>query len=299
LIDICEIVNEVADQTFPLFKRRSQKLSKNLSNEPIFVNGDAIRLRQVFTTLLTNASKYTDEKGSIWLTIRRSGHHVEIVVCDNGMGIDTKYLSKVFEPFAQAEQALTRSQGGLGLGLPLVKGLIENHGGTVFVTSEGTGTGSCFTVRLPTTECVPTEQRVAPIKDSDLTGKRVLVVDDNADAAISMQMMLAMDGCEVMVATDGEEALSLFDTLQPDAVLLDIGLPKLNGREVARRIREKNKHVVLIAVSGYGTPADLVLSKEAGINHHVVKPVEPNGFKQLLSAALDNYEQDLHVGIHN
>lgn len=299
--DLREILSQTANQVYPLLKQRGQKFYNSLPTDSIYVNGDGARLSQIFTNLLNNASKYTDFGGTIWLTAERQGQYVEVKIRDNGIGIETKMLPRIFELFAQAEHAVQRAQGGLGLGLTLVKKLVELHGGTVVASSDGIGKGSCFTVRLPVSEATVPEAEPQPSKDfNSLSDRKVLVVDDNVDAAVSMQMMLAMDGCEVVIANDGVEALEAFDAFHPDLVLLDIGLPKLDGREVARRIRAKNKDVVLIAVSGYGTPGDIAASKEAGFDHHVVKPVEPNGFKRLISAALDKHGRGTsHVGIHN
>lgn len=299
-VDICEIIVQMIEQNRSVIREKNHRLYKTLPDNPIYVHGDPARLYQIFNNLLTNAAKYTDAGGEIWISAIKIDGEVEIRVKDTGIGIEADMLPRVFDLFTQSEHALTRARGGLGLGLTLVKKLVELHSGTITATSEGLGKGSCFTVKFPVSAVTAPTPKPVPVKDFDaLADRKVLVVDDNVDAAVSLQMMLAMDGCEAVVAHDGVEALELFDSFNPDLVLLDIGLPKLDGREVARRIRLKNRSVVLIAVSGYGTPGDLIASKEAGIDHHVVKPVEPNGFKQLISNALDKRGRNIHVGLHD
>jgi CheY-like chemotaxis protein len=252
----------------------------------VWVKGDATRLEQVVVNLLNNAAKYTDEGGHIWLTVKQEEDEVEVVlrVRDTGVGIAPELLPSIFDLFTQASRTLDRSEGGLGIGLSLVQKLVELHGGKVAAQSGGLGQGSEFVVRLPALSSAgePTLPS-RPVQRSGQTS-RVLVVDDNVDAADMLVMMLQMFGHEVKAAYSGQAALETALQYQPDFVLLDIGLPDMNGYQVAQQLRQQQqtKDVRLIALTGYGQDSDRQRSKEAGIDVHLVKPVDPKKLQDLL-----------------
>ncbi len=247
-----------------------------LPPQPVFLNADLTRLAQVFWNLLNNAAKYTDPGGRIVLSARLDGSEVVVTVRDSGIGIPVAALPSLFALFSQVETNLERAQGGLGIGLALVKGLVEMHGGTVAAHSDGPGQGSEFTVRLPMT----TEPSWSPDPAREVRPqgprRRVLVVDDNRDAATSLSMMLSLLGNDTRIAHDGLEALELAEAFRPDVILLDIGLPRLNGYDTCRRLREQpwGKDVVIIAVTGWGQEEDHRRSQEAGFDQHLVKPID-------------------------
>jgi CheY-like chemotaxis protein len=246
------------------------------------VNGDPARLVQCVTNLLTNAIKYTDPQGQIRVESRAEGDQALIEVSDNGTGIAAELLPHVFDLFVQSERTLDRSQGGLGIGLSVVRRLIEMHGGSVAARSEGPGRGSSFSIRLPRV------QRRASTEDEHenpvVPGCRVLVVDDNQDAAESLAMLMSLDGHQVEAVFTPERALQFVAEAPPEVMLLDIGLPGMNGYEVARRVREMpgGKAIRLIALTGYGQAEDRRRSLDAGFDDHLVKPVEPERLQQAL-----------------
>jgi CheY-like chemotaxis protein/anti-sigma regulatory factor (Ser/Thr protein kinase) len=249
------------------------QLNVSLPSEPVILDADPVRLAQVLGNLLHNACKYTEPGGRIELSAERQGSDVAISVTDTGIGIPAEALPKVFEMFAQVDGALERSQGGLGIGLTLVRRLVEMHGGTVEVQSEGRNRGSQFTVRLPMLIEEPRPPRPARSdgQEQRLTGRRILIVDDNVDSAASLAMLLRITGASAQ-------------RLRPDAVLLDIGLPKLNGYEACRRIREQpwSAGMVLVALTGWGQDEDRRKSLDAGFDHHLVKPVDYAALSRLL-----------------
>ena len=255
----------------------------------IVVDGDMTRLTQVVANLLNNAAKYTPAGGRITLTTRRDGEQAVIAVADTGIGIPVDRLPDVFEMFAQVDRASSRSQGGLGIGLALVKRLVEMHGGTVGVASEGPGRGSRFEVRLPAeVEAAPprADAGAGPRRAAAGHGARILVADDNRDSADSMAAMLRLMGFETAVAYDGEEALRVASTLRPHAAILDIGMPRLSGDEVARRLRasDGSRDMFLIALSGWGRDDDRRRTRAAGFDHHLVKPLDIDALVELLAA---------------
>jgi len=263
------------------------ELDVQLPTNAIRLLGDKARLTQVLTNLLNNAAKYTDPGGRIWLTVGMEDRAAVLRVRDSGIGIAADLLPFVFDLFTQANRSLDRSQGGLGVGLTLVRRLIELHNGTVEAHSAGLGKGSEFIIRLPTLVGVLDEcmNGSCPRPDAGPAGRsqrlRAVVVDDNVDAAESLADLLRMLGHEVQVAHDGPEGLATARAVRPDVVLLDIGLPGMNGYEVARRLRSDPEFsALLVAVSGYGRDEDRRLSREAGIEHHFVKPID---FRSLLS----------------
>jgi len=257
----------------------------SLPAEPIWLHADPARLEQVVVNLLNNAAKYTDDGGQIWLSTQQEGGEVLLLVRDNGAGITPELLPHIFDLFTQANRTLDRSQGGLGIGLSLVQKLVELHGGTVEAHSVGLGQGSEFIVRLPALspagEPIP---RVETAKQPAQTS-RVLVVDDNMDSADMLVMLLQMFGHEAKAAYSGQSALETAVEYQPDVVLLDIGLPDMNGYEVARHLRQQpqTKDVRLIAMTGYGQDSDRQRSQAAGCEHHLVKPVDPQKLEDLLA----------------
>jgi CheY-like chemotaxis protein len=240
--------------------------------------------------LLTNAAKYSPRGSRIELHVQRQGSDVTVTVKDSGIGIPASKLETIFEMFSQVEAALSRSQGGLGIGLCLAKQLVEMHGGRIEAKSEGLGKGSEFVVRLPiVVERTYARKSSGDVEEAAPTSKfRVLVVDDNRDTASSLAMLLKMMGNEIRTAYDGEEAVAAADEFRPHVVLCDIGMPKLNGYEACRQMRERawDKNMILIAITGWGQEEDRRKTKEAGFDHHLVKPVDPHTLMKLL-AALD------------
>jgi CheY-like chemotaxis protein len=287
---ICElrsIIEQAVQTVQPLADSRGHRLSAQLPDTPIQLNADPVRLTQVFINLLENACKYTEPGGLVQLTVESSGNQVVVSVEDSGMGIEADVLPTIFDMFTRADQSLERQQGGLGLGLTLVRRLVELHGGTVDATSDGRGRGSRFTVRLPRTEDVARLQVVPTTGRAAAEGAtyRILVVDDNRDATESLTMLLQITGHETRSAFDGADALELASRFRPDVVLLDIGLPGLNGYDVARRIREQpwGRNAVLVALTGWGQEEDRRKSSEAGFDAHLVKPVDHGQLMAMLA----------------
>jgi CheY-like chemotaxis protein/anti-sigma regulatory factor (Ser/Thr protein kinase) len=285
-IEVAAIVRSAVETSRPLIEAARHQLALSIPPEPLTLEGDHVRLAQVFANLLNNAAKYTEPGGQIWLSVRRAGDQVVISVRDTGVGIAPHMLSHVFEMFTQIDRDAGRAQGGLGIGLTLVKNLVELHGGTVQAFSDGAGCGSEFVVRLPllVRRVQPNlrgpERRPAGV----LPPRRVLVVDDNRDAAQSLAMLLSLLGAEVHVAFNGPEALDALAGYKPDVVLLDIGMPGMDGHEVARRIRQHPEYrdVTLIALTGWGQEEDRRRSRSAGFDHHLIKPADINALQTLL-----------------
>jgi PAS domain S-box-containing protein len=300
-IDLGDVVRDAAHIARRRIEEEGHLLVPSLPDEPAWVEGDATRLAQVIANLLDNAAKYTRPPGRIDLTLARVEGEALISVADTGIGIAREMLSKVFDMFTQADRPLERSQGGLGIGLTLVKRLVELHGGTVSAESEGPGRGSRFTVRVPLAAPAPAADQ-ATTRFSAAAGaprqgesaphpapgpRRVLVVDDNHDAASSLAAMLEILGHEARTASDGIEALEVMERFRPDLVLLDIGMPRMNGYEVCRRIRAKpwGADVVVAAVTGWGQDADKQRAREAGFDQHLTKPMDPAALGMLLAAS--------------
>jgi CheY-like chemotaxis protein len=269
----------------PTVQASAHHLSVTLPREPLYLDADPTRLSQMILNLLNNAAKYTPPGGSISLAAEREGDEAVIVVRDSGIGIPSEHLDSVFEMFSQLAPALERSQGGLGIGLALVRGLAELHGGTVAAFSNGPGSGSEFVIRLPLSKATPEPSHSAPSEVPHTAGLRVVIVDDNTDAADSLAMVLELEGHEVRTAGDGIAGLQLIGEFAPRAVILDIGLPRLNGYEVARRIRQDHRDagILLIAVTGWGQQQDKQTAEEAGFDHHFTKPVDPRELQRVLS----------------
>jgi PAS domain S-box-containing protein len=285
-VALATIVHAAVESGRSLIERMGHKLVLEMPPETIWLNADSIRLAQVVGNLLNNASQFTTNGGCISLTVALRGEEAEIRVRDTGVGIGADQLPFVFDMFMQAEAALERSGTGLGIGLALVKNLVEMHGGTVEAHSAGLGHGSEFVVRLPITHEAPQPQPRTPADETCATrmARRVLVVDDNRDAAESLALLLKLSGHDAYIAHDGLEAVAKAIQLSPDLILLDIGLPKINGYEAARRIREqaRGKSPVLVALTGWGQDADRQRSRDAGFDAHIVKPIDAQVLANLL-----------------
>lgn len=288
-IELAAVVESAVESSRPFIQQCGHELTVSLPPQPVHLDADPVRLAQVFSNLLNNAAKYTKRGGHIWLTAERQGSDAIVSVRDNGIGIPADMLARIFDMFTQVDRSLERSQGGLGIGLTLVRRLVEMHDGSIEARSSGPDEGSEFVVRLP----VFIKQSNEPPPRSDgpkaaaLSGCRILVVDDNKDSADSMGMLLRIKGNDIRTAHDGLEAVDVAGTFRPDLVLLDIGLPKLNGYEVARRIRQQpwGRDVILVALTGWGQDEDIRRSQEAGFNFHAVKPVELAALEKLLAAS--------------
>ena len=286
-VDLADVVQRAVEAARPLHDQRRQTLEVDLGTEPQAVEGDATRLVQVVLNLLGNAAKYTPEGGHVWVRLRRQGNQAVLSVRDDGMGMTADLVPKVFDIFVQGGRSLDRSEGGLGIGLTLVRRLLDLHGGTITAVSSGPGHGSEFVVRLPLAKGPVAEASgPSPAKAEKVRARRlrVLVVDDNADATESMALLLGLWGHDVTTAKDGAAAVAAARREHPQVVLLDIGLPGMDGYEVARRIRAdaETKRAVLIAMTGYGQAEDRQRAHAAGFALHLVKPVEPDALRRAL-----------------
>ncbi|HEY3968173.1 MAG TPA: response regulator [Planctomycetaceae bacterium] len=287
-VPLRSVVESAIEASRPLIDSRRHELIVDIPAEQVLLHADPTRLSQILMNLLNNAAKYMDGGGRIWLIAEQQAENVTIRVKDAGVGISAAMLPRIFEIFTQVDSTLERSEGGLGIGLTLVKRLVELHGGTVHAHSEGPGQGSEFIVRLP----IAPQQDVASQAASAETQKivplarhRILVVDDNRDSANSLAMLLRVMGHEVRTAFDGLEALEVIGHFRPETVLMDIGLPKLNGYDAARRVRtDFGSEIVLIALTGWGQEDDRRRSKEAGFDFHLTKPVELGALQEMLAS---------------
>jgi signal transduction histidine kinase/ActR/RegA family two-component response regulator len=284
---LSEVVSQAVETVRPLIAEWRHELSIDLPTEPLQLNADTVRLSQAFSNLLNNACKYTDPGGNISLTAAHENGHVVVSIRDNGMGIPTDLSPRIFEMFTQADHALERQHGGLGIGLALVKRLVEMHEGEVSAGANPAGHGSEFLVKLPLMTIPKSNESSTPYSTSTATDgapMRILVVDDNRDSAETLSMLLELMGNEINVAYDGEQALAMAKEIQPDVVLLDIGLPKLNGYDVARLIRQEpwGSKPTLVAITGWGQTEDIDLSRESGFDHHLVKPVDHDHLLKLI-----------------
>jgi signal transduction histidine kinase/DNA-binding response OmpR family regulator len=286
-VDLALAVEHAVETTRPLLEAREHELSVSLPPEPVRLEADPTRLEQVLTNLLNNAAKYTKTGGRIWVTAVREGADVVIRVRDSGVGISPELLPNVFDLFAQADRSLDRADGGLGIGLALVRGLVQMHGGSVAASSEGLDRGSEFVVRLPAMPAAPPVREASPAPEvsSAARGAKVLIVDDNVDAAESLAELLGLWGHDVCTAHNGAAALQSAARCTPEVVLLDIGLPGMDGYEVARQLRQQASLSAtrLIALTGYGQDEDRCRSEEAGFCFHLTKPVDPEKLQQLLA----------------
>jgi CheY-like chemotaxis protein/two-component sensor histidine kinase len=276
-VDMGTVIARAVETSRPQIDARRHDLTVTLPAEPLLLEADPLRLAQVLGNLLDNAAKYTDDGGRIWLTATKEGKEAVLRVRDTGVGIPAEMLSSVFELFTQVEKSLDRAQGGLGIGLTLVRRLVEMHGGRVQVQSDGPNQGTEFTVRLPLLSGEQSQPAQDPgIANGDQVKCRILVVDDSRDGADSLALWLQVSGHEVQVCHDGIKALELAGNFQPDVVLLDIGLPGMDGYEVARQLRgqPKTEAALIVALTGYGQEEDMRRSREAGFDHHIVKPAD-------------------------
>jgi signal transduction histidine kinase/ActR/RegA family two-component response regulator len=284
-MDLSTAIQAAVEQCRPLLDAFRHQLDVNVPAETTYVEGDAVRLGQVFGNLLNNACKYTRPGGRIQIDAAGEGDTVRVTVRDTGIGIPREQLSRVFDLFSQVDPSISHSHGGLGIGLYLVRRLVEMHGGAVEATSEGPDRGSAFVVRLPAIPPPPAvllAPTVRPLQTN--AGRRVLIVDDNVDAASALALLLEASGNETHVAHDGFEAVKAAESLRPEVIVLDIGLPRMDGFEVCRRIRQQPwaKAATLIALTGWGQAGDRQKSQEAGFDHHLVKPVEQSVLLNLL-----------------
>ena len=285
-IELAKAIQHAIEASRPAIAQAGHELLIKFPPDPIHVDADLTRLAQVFSNLLNNAAKFTDRGGRIRLTMQQLGTEAVVWVQDNGIGIPAPMLPHVFEMFTQVDGDLGRSQGGLGIGLSIVQRLVEMHGGSVEARSEGPGSGSEFVVRLPVALPLagdPPADQPDPVHAT--TCHRILVVDDNVDAAETLAMMLTMIGHETRTAHDGLEALVVAAAFRPGVIFLDIGMPKLNGYEAARLIRQQawGKDMVLFALTGWGQEEDKRRTLEAGFDAHLVKPVLPDALEKLLA----------------
>lgn len=285
-VELTTIINSAIESSQPLLAASQHRLNISLPPKPIYLQADAVRLAQVVANLLNNAAKYTPVHGDITLSVNGTDAEIVISVADNGVGIPRELQPKIFDMFMQVDRNRSTAQGGLGIGLTLVKRLVELHGGRVEVASEGAGTGSRFTIRLP--RGTPMKSHAAPMRNAsrDLTGVNILIADDNKDAADSLGLLLQHFKAGVQVTYGGTAALEALDIATTDAVILDIGMADVDGLEVARRIRAQpgGADLLLIALTGWGQQQDILNTQEAGFDHHFTKPVD---FAQLLTLLTD------------
>jgi CheY-like chemotaxis protein len=284
---LAQVVERAIEATRTWMEDRKHQVSVSLPTETLMADGDPVRLEQITTNLLTNAAKYTSPGGRIEIALRREGERAVLSVRDNGMGVSPDLLPRIFDLFAQGERALDRSEGGLGVGLSVVKRLVEMHGGTITARSSGSGAGSEFVVRLPALASVPQERRVPAVVAGNRAHARVLIVEDNPDASDALHMLLELLGHKVRVVRDGPAALEAVRANIPDVALVDIGLPGMDGYEVARRARPLASpgQMTLIALTGYGRDEDKARALEAGFDYHLTKPVDVDALRTLLSGA--------------
>ncbi|HKB00844.1 MAG TPA: ATP-binding protein, partial [Gemmataceae bacterium] len=285
-VDLGRVARQASEDQAASFGKAGVALAADVPDTPVWVEGDRTRLTQVVTNLLANAAKFTDRGGRATVGVRRDRGQAVLTVADTGVGMDAATLARLFEPFAQADQSLARTRGGLGLGLALVKGFVELHDGTVTAASAGPGKGSEFTVRLPLAPEPPAvtaaplpAARPAPVR------KRVLIVEDNKDAADSLRMVFEMTGYDVTVAYTGPDGAEAARRVRPDLVICDIGLPGMDGYAVARRIRADlaAERPVLVALTGYGEAADRDRALAAGFDRHFTKPADPAALEAALT----------------
>jgi signal transduction histidine kinase/ActR/RegA family two-component response regulator len=292
-VDLSFIIRSAVDTSRPAIEFGRHELRLHLPQEPVTVSGDPVRLTQVFANILTNAAKYTNPGGRITVTMFRDGGRARVAVRDNGIGIPPDRLSAVFDMFTQVDRSSRRLQGGLGIGLTLVRSLVEMHGGQVSAKSDGPGTGSEFIVELPALHGDAEADDGSEPLSAKVPPRRILLVDDNVDAAETLGLLLTTLGATISVAHSGHAALASLDAFEPDTVLLDIGMPEMDGYEVARAIRNRPRHadVLLIALTGWGQQDDQRRSRAAGFDHHLVKPPDLEKLRELLAEGWSRVER--------
>lgn len=287
VMDLTEVVSHAVEASQPLIDAHHHHLSVIVPTHPIWIEGDKARIAQVLTNVLNNAAKYTDDGGEIQLMLRLEGNRALVSIRDNGIGIPRDMLRSIFELFTQVERTLDRSSGGLGIGLTLVQRLVDMHGGSVTAESDGPGHGTQFTIALPRCQHSDTATDTSagfPAAATDRLRPKILIVDDNGDAADTLATLVRLNGHQVQVAYDGPSALTIAKAFQPAIVILDIGLPGLDGYAVAERMRDDvtTRNSMLIAISGYGQPMDESRSIQSGFDLHLVKPVEFSSLQAVL-----------------
>ena len=285
---LADAVDSAVETARPAIETAGLELVIDLPTEPVFLDADLTRLAQVFSNLLTNSAKYTKQGGKIWLTAKTQETEVVVAVKDNGIGIPAESLSNIFDMFSQVDRSVERSTGGLGIGLALVKALVEMHGGTVTAASPGQDRGSEFTVRLPALPVrIEVHADLSPVLNRVAAGpkRKILVTDDNRDGADSLAMMLRLMNHEVRTANDGIEAVRVAEDFRPDVILMDMAMPRMNGLDAARQIRGQawGRAVIIIALTGWGQEGDRERSREAGCDGHLVKPVSLADLQNTLS----------------
>ena len=287
-IELAPVIQQAVEAVRAQYKTMNHELTVTLPARPLHVEADPARLAQVVGNLLNNACKFTDSGGQVWLTVEEAHGQAVICVRDNGIGVAAEHLPRLFDMFAQVDTSLERSRDGLGIGLTLVKTLVDMHGGSVEAQSAGPGRGSTFTVRLPIAASPEVQPSPAMSAPPSMT-RRVLIVDDSLDGAESLAMLLGLAGHETWQAHDGVEAVAAAERIRPDVILLDIGLPRMNGYEACRRIREQpwGREVTIVALTGWGQEDDRLQSREAGFDAHMVKPVDHEQLIELLASRPD------------
>ena len=280
---LSDVIDHALETVAPLCRAKHHEILAEPSPDPLYVTGDQARLVQVFANVMTNAAKYTEPGGQVGVRVSAGDGAVKVEISDNGAGIDREFMPRLFDMFAQANQTLDRSQGGLGIGLPVVKKLVEMHGGQINARSEGLGHGSTFEISLPRAQ-PPLPVPASPV-DERSPARRILIVDDNADSASSLGALLEMDGHQIQMAFCSEDGLKFAESFEPDIVLLDIGLPEMDGFEVARRLRRLSRGDVLtiVALTGYGQQEDRKRTQDAGFDAHLVKPLDFAALEKLLA----------------
>lgn len=303
-VELSTLVAAAVETARPLIEAKQHTLKVSLPKEPVELEVDPLRISQSLSNLLTNAAKYTDARGSISLTASIDDAGLTLDVDDNGVGLSSQTLPKLFQMFSQVDSAVDRTEGGLGIGLALVKGLIQLHGGTVAATSAGLGRGSRFTIRLPVSCLAPRQVREEPTaakaQPAKVPSLRVLLADDNADAVESLSMLLRMTGYEAHTTYSGAAALEVAARLHPEVYILDIGMSGMNGYEIARRIRQETwgRDALLVAITGWGQQEDKEHSRRAGFDYHLTKPVEPDELTELLRSYAHRRNHERHPSGH-
>jgi CheY-like chemotaxis protein len=289
--ELAAVIRSAVEASRPLIDASHHQLAITVPPERLIINGDLVRLSQVVSNLINNAAKYMDDGGQIWLGAKQQGDIVRISVRDTGIGIPAEMLPHIFKMFTQVDRSTRQAQGGLGIGLTLVRTLVEMHGGQVEAHSLGVGQGSEFVIQLPLSKSATVAGRgTASARAPILPNRRVLVVDDNQDAAQSLGLLLKLLGVEVRVVHDGPAALEMIPSYAPTVVLLDIGMPGMDGYEVARRIRKlpEGQDLMLIALTGWGQEDDRRRTSQAGFDHHLLKPADLTALESLFMSLRNN-----------
>ena len=297
-VDLNDAVTRAIETCRPRVDRRRQRLHVAIASEPACVDADAVRLEQILCNLLTNASKYTRDEGNISIIVERDDGRARVTVQDDGVGLSRADCARVFDLFYQAETTIARSQAGLGIGLTMAKRLTEMHGGTLTAGSDGVGTGSRFTVELPLVARQTERPSGTNVNPRELSGTRVLLVDDNMDSCEVVQMLLEEAGCIVTTAFDGGEAVRLLSSKRFDVAIVDIGLPVLDGYQVASHAMEALglDRPKLFALTGYGRAEDRMRALQAGFDEHLVKPVDPHKLTKLVSSGTSGARARVRLG---